>query len=361
VGGLAAGLLLGPAIAGRVLPQTWERVYVGGVPEREQRDTIDRDYQGRAIFLEQRLDAEGLASLREEHQAERMPAVTAWRDAVSAHQQPRQIAVAVAVGLMLLLVGAGGVSGRDGPTSWIAALSVGGWSAVVPGVAAFAVLRHLLDVDLAAAAAVAACVAIGPFVLTVIDRRSADLAEIGGHRLVRDAGRVASVLAIGVAAWAAWRHDGLETLAWVTPLAALPVGWALRLDRHPVAMAVRDRVLVPTVAASVALGVDLYDDFWFWPLLLLIIASADGRWIGATTGAMLLGQRQWLRTMRLMMGTMASGPTQIAVAAVVVQAGLIDGSLALAVAVGAITVEVSPPLRRAMSRHLSDMEDELRA
>ena len=40
IGGILAGVLLGPTIAGRFAPATWERVFVGGETERVERDRL---------------------------------------------------------------------------------------------------------------------------------------------------------------------------------------------------------------------------------------------------------------------------------------------------------------------------------
>ncbi len=147
---------------------------------------------------------------------------------------------------------------------------------------------------------------------------------------------------------------------WYTaPLGALVAGWFLPLQPGPLLLPLIDRALVPALAATVTVKIDLFIDFAFWPLLTLLLVSGDARWLGATVGAIVAGGRTWLRTMRLVMGSMACGPTQLAVAAVGVHVGALPPSIALALAVGAVMIEVTSPLRRSMALQLSEAEDEI--
>ena len=114
--------------------------------------------------------------------------------------------------------------------------------------------------------------------------------------------------------------------------------------------------MIPTLTASVAIWVDLLDDWSLWLVLIVLLLSGDGRWFGAFVGARLLGGRRGLRTMRLVLGSVAAGPTQLAVAAVAVFAGAIAPSVALALLLGAVLIEITAPTRRGMSRRIVQME-----
>ena len=91
--------------------------------------------------------------------------------------------------------------------------------------------------------------------------------------------------------------------------------------------------------------IDLFLHASLWPPLLLILLSGDGRWVGATIGALLPGGRPGLRTMRLVMPAMACGPTQIAFAALVLHEALLPEDLVLALVAGAVLVEATTPWR----------------
>ena len=74
---------------------------------------------------------------------------------------------------------------------------------------------------------------------------------------------------------------------------------------------------------------------------------------------MILGGRKNLRTMRLVLGSMACGPTQLAIAAIAVHTSTVDQNIPLALLLGAVIIEVTTPARRAMSRRLAQTEAEL--
>ena len=63
--------------------------------------------------------------------------------------------------------------------------------------------------------------------------------------------------------------------------------------------------------------------------------------------------------MRLVLGSMATGPTQLAVAAVAVHTWSITPPLALALLTGAVVVEISVPMRRSMAARLEEESDEV--
>ena len=140
------------------------------------------------------------------------------------------------------------------------------------------------------------------------------------------------------------------------PLAAVPLGW---LDKLPAVEATRrilGLVVVPAVTASVAVRIDLLGDLTPWPVLVVVLLSTDGRWLGAFTGAQVLGGRRGLRTMRLVMASTVAGPTQIVVAAIAISTWSIDMSFALALLLGAILIEVTGPARRSVAQRLTEDE-----
>ena len=90
-----------------------------------------------------------------------------------------------------------------------------------------------------------------------------------------------------------------------------------------------------------------------------LLLSGDGRWLGAVIGAVILGGRRGLRTMRLVLGSMAAGPTQLAVTAIAVHTRLIEPSLALALLLGAVLVETTATTRRGVARKIVEAEEQL--
>ena len=116
-------------------------------------------------------------------------------------------------------------------------------------------------------------------------------------------------------------------------------------------------MVVPALAALATARVDLHLHATLWMLLAVLILSGDGRWLGGVVGALVLGGRRALRTMRLLVGTMACGVTQLSVVALGLVIGLIDEPLGLALIAGALVIDVSGPMRRGVRRELEATEE----
>ena len=369
LGGAVAGIVLGPSIFGRALPGQFATLYVGGVEQQVELEHFVRRQQADAVAAEHAgAGPEQLAELADEQKQARDDLDTAWNEAKWADQRPlRAFTVAVVV---LTLLGAGSLGGRnDGqPRSLVASMSVGAWSAGLPGGLAFAAMYWAWHRPLPEAALVAAAVAIGPWVLTSIDRDAADQAELGGARMLQRAGLIATVLAIAAVGWGLWLHQGTAGLLLATPLLAAPLahhffpqkGSGVVFDGFgTVLRGWVERVLVPVLAGCVAIKIDLFAHFAVWPIVVLLLLSGDGRWLGAYLGAMVLGGRRSLRTMRLVLGTMACGPTQLAITALAIHTWSIPGEYAMALLLGAVLIETTVGARRSMARRLIQTEEEI--
>ena len=404
VGGAVAGILMGPAIFGRIAPDTFEKVFVGGFEQRQALDSLKRR-QGADILAAQAagLDEEAMIEMERRHRAERAPLEQKLREARWEDQRPLRIGVAIVVALTLLGAGRLGVREGDRRQGLGAPLSIGAWSSLLPGALAYVAMTWLWRHPPAPSLLAAAAVAIGPWALTSADRQSADEAEFGGAHMIQTAGRIASVIAIAAAVFALVMARGGPGLLWSLPLLALPIGWLLKKGSgvvfgaeaggrkrgresfseekgsgvvfrpeaeeaaQPGALrvagffsgAVLEAVLVPLLAACVGMKIDIFAYFSIWPLVVFVLLSGDGRWLGALMGALLPGGRRGMRTMRLVMGSMACGPTQLAVAAVAAHTWAVPESVPYALLLGAVYIEMSAPLRRIMARRLAQTEEEL--
>ncbi|MHC4416738.1 MAG: hypothetical protein ACYS0G_15825, partial [Planctomycetota bacterium] len=360
VGGVLAGIVLGPTILGRVLPDRYAQVFSGGTRQHQTlRELAGRQGADLVAAEQAGYDTEQMARLQERHAREHDEAENAWRAAQWLHQRPLRIFAFVLVALMLLGAGPVGVGRSPNGQSLVGPLSVGAWSAALPGGLAFFAMRWWWHQGVGESALVAAAVAIGPWVLTAIDRDAADQAEVGGARMVQTAGRIATGLALVAAGWGLWSAQGRTGLTMGAPLLAAPLGSILyRMDARWAGRAL-DNLLIPAVAASLAVKVDLYEDFAVWPIAVFLLLSGDGRWLGAFTGAMILGGRSGLRTMRLVLGSMAAAPTQLAVTVIAAHTSLIPPRFVLALLLGAVLIEVTTPGRRSMARRLIQTEEEL--
>jgi hypothetical protein len=362
VGGAIAGVILGPSLIGALAPTTFEAAFVGGAAERERVEEIDRRHEADRIATETLSpDPDALIKLEEKHREELAEPMREWRDAQWAHQRPLRIFAAVIVAMTLLGAGMLGVRERDRRQHPLSAISIGLWSALLPGGLACAAMIWFWQTSFTEAALTGGAVAIGPWALRGIDRDAANDAEFGGAHLIQAAGRLASMLAIAIVIWFLIAQRGNEGAILGVALLALPLGWLLEkvssspslLERAP------DTLLVPWLAALVGMKVHLYHDFTFWMLLALVILSGDARWFGAFLGAMLPGGRRALRTMRLVLGSMACGPTQLAIAALAAHAWAIDGRVTFGLLLGAVIIEATAPARRSMARRLVETEEEM--
>jgi len=117
--------------------------------------------------------------------------------------------------------------------------------------------------------------------------------------------------------------------------------------------------LIPALTAAVAIKINMYQHITLWALIVFVLLSGDGRWLGAYIGTMTLGGRRSLRSMRLVLGSMACGPTQLAVTAIALHVWLIPETLGLALLAGAILIEITTPMRRRMAAELTEAEAEI--
>ncbi|MBT8484656.1 MAG: hypothetical protein HKO59_10040, partial [Phycisphaerales bacterium] len=200
-----------------------------------------------------------------------------------------------------------------------------------------------------------------PWVLSHDDWTEADDAEFAGGRTLEHAGRVASLVALAAAAFALARSLGVAGLLWGAPLLALIAGWwipPVEGDARRWARGALSYGVVPILTACVALRVDLITHFTLAPVVLLVILSGDGRWLGAFAGATLPGGRGAVPGLRLVIGSMACAPTQLAVTLVGAHTGLLPEPVTLALLLGAIMLAVTTPARRRVGQWLRDGIDE---
>jgi hypothetical protein len=359
VGGLVAGFLLGPTILGRALPGTHEVLFRGGAAERialEEREHENEQFQ--FALREAGANAEAMNAITAQQGEETQPLRDALERAEDRDKQPLLAFTIVAVGALMLCTGLVSVPASEHKHSWASPLNIGGWSAIVPGSLA-AMLLWWGDEPLMAILLAASSVMIGPWALTSIDRKVADEVEWGGAHMIQNAGRVASALAIVVWLGALASKGGMTLMMMGTPIAAIVFGWlAPPIPGHWLRRAF-EHSAVPIVVACAAVRVDFIEDLAFWPALLFLLLSGDGRWMGAVIGATALGGRRGVRSMRLVLGSMAAGPTQAAVAAMGVQLGVIPDHLVIAILLGAALIEVSTPARRNVAQRLARTEQEI--
>jgi hypothetical protein len=355
VAGVAAGLMLGPTILGRVAPDLYSGVFDGGLEQARQLGQLSSQHGAERVAAHAAgATVETIGALERRQSAAIETATHLWRDARWTHQRPQRAFVAILAALTLSGAAAFAIPRSGRGTSVVTAVSVGAWSAALPGGIAWFMLRGPWQTGAVESMLVVAAVAIGPWALSRTDRDIADDAEADGARLVLVAGRVATLIAAGIVVAALVRAHGSIGLLWAAPLAAIPLGWMANWPAAEVARGALGLVIVPAVTATVAIRIDLLGDLRPWPVLILVLLSTDGRWLGAFTGAQILGGRRPMGTMRLVMASTAAGPTQIVVTAIAVSTWSIDTGLALALLLGAILIETTGPARRSVARRLEE-------
>lgn len=361
MGGIIAGILLGPTIMGRIpaIADIHESYFAGGAEQRRMLDETVRKQVAELLASEHAgTDLVVQRETAERYQIERQHLEAALHDARRRDQLPMRMLCAVAV--VLVLLGAGGWQRESQSTAgWIAPVSIGMWSAVLPGAVAYSCCRAWFGFDETASLFASAAVMIGPWTLRTADRAAADRAEIGGARTVEAAGRFASILAIATVSWAAWHSAGAEGLLIASPLMTIIISWLLPVALCRALRTAAVWVFIPMLAALTTVKIELLIHFSLWPILIFAILSGDGRWCGAVVGAILPGGRRLLRTMRLVLGSMACGPSQLAVTALALHNGLLPPELALGLLAGTALIEVTAPMRHRAARELIDLEGEI--
>ena len=103
LGGLLAGVLLGPSILGRIIPQEYEKWFTGAVAQRQAlSELVGRQGADLLVAEHARLPPEEIRSLREHHLAELAKAHGEWQQVHRDHQRPIRRA-AIAIGVLTLL------------------------------------------------------------------------------------------------------------------------------------------------------------------------------------------------------------------------------------------------------------------
>lgn len=367
IGGVLAGVLLGPTLLGRVMPVTYEHTFVGGVAQREQLQQLQGRYGADLLAAEHAgADSDVLEELRLAYRQQRIAAEHALMQARWDHQFSQRILAVTCI--VLVLLGSRAPTGRakrNVQHGLIAPMTIGLWAAALPGVLTVLAATWWWQQDATHAALLASAVMIGPWALTRVDRIAAEQTERGGSMLMHRAGHVATLVALATVIWSAWTLRHIEGVLWALPLLALAMSWlrpATPLFGSTAQRTIQSAlhfIVIPTLAASVAVKIELLSHFAFWPLLVLLILSGDGRWIGAVCGMVSLGGRRASHAMKLALGAMACGPTQLAVIAIVAHTWMLEMPLIYALLVGAVYIEISVPLRRWFNEELS-RQSELR-
>src|SRR5688572_29882062 len=136
VAGTIAGLLLGPSVFGRVFPERFESIFLGGLKEREAFDYA-RWLAANAPAAAQNLTDEGRRALIDQGRREVAAKEAALNAARLHHQRPLRAFAMFLVAALLLASWSRSVGARDRRQGWLTPVSIGLWSFALPAAAAY--------------------------------------------------------------------------------------------------------------------------------------------------------------------------------------------------------------------------------
>lgn len=345
IGGVLAGIVLGPAVFGSISSNLWESMFQGGQQSRQIVEQIERQQQSvLSSVVATGVDEVVLERLRADQQLELEQAVVAWKTQQWEDQRTLRNYVLVLVIVVLL----SGSLRRSviGKSTTATSLSVGVWAAIVPGGIIATASLYLWGTSVAESLAIGACLAAGPWTLTRWEQRAADGSEDGGAALMLRCGRVAWVVAGAAAIYSAWTVQQAMSLVWLLPLLLLPLCWSIPRTQLAWLTWLTDNAAIPSIVATTLVLIHPIEAFSFWPVIVVLLVSGDGRWLGGMFGLAILGGRSSVSTMRLTMPLVDAGVSQLCMASLLFGVGVLRPELALAAIIGVVFLELSAPMRR---------------
>ncbi len=342
--GVIAGVLLGPAVFGSVSHQYWEEVFRGGATAHVQYEKLERQQQADYLAAQELgMGNAMLSQLAADQQYELLEEEAIWADARWKDQRTLRD---YAILLILIIILSGHLRNSvRGTATPMMSLSVGVWAAIIPSGVTALVAIWMWDASIPSALALGACLGAGPWTLSRWERQAADDSEQGGASMMLRCGRVAWIVAGGVALYSAWQIQGLMSLVWLLPLLFLPVIWCTRPRNWRWLTLFVDYAAIPSVMATVLVLIHPLQSLSFWPILIVILFCADARWLGGIIGLGLLGGRNSENAMRLSLPLVDCGISQLCMTALLFGAGVLPASFALASIIGAVFLDRTASIR----------------
>ncbi len=358
LGGVVAGILIGPTIFGRILPDSFERLMLGAIEQRAGLQRLEREHTAYQLAAgharAEPADVESKQSVYEDHRAE---LEKQWRAAMFETQAVPRWTTLVLCGLVL--IGVRSQTGRNDRVQFFDSLNIGVWAAAIPAGCVLGACWLWGD-DLAGPGTILAMAGagVGAWRPTATDIAAANAIEIGATRLVERAASFAragaGIVLVVVAMRSKLATADASLMIFCGAMALLGTVIRPRDWGH-----VPTRIIIPILAGLAAARVEWLIDISFWPVVVFAVVSGDGRWIGAVLGTMVQGGRKPIRAMGMLLGIMAAGPTQLAVSAIGLSCELISPSIGSAMILGALLVDITEPARRMMAGRLAMIETQL--
>lgn len=344
LGGAVGGLLLSSLVLGAVAPSFWSDIFEGASSERvtyvalQHQQQIDR--AAATVLGIPELELKALAHSQAELLQREMTLVN---DAIWQNNAVTRIFCM----LLIVFILAGGAMRRHatGNPLHFSMLSVGVWSAIIPGGLLAALSYWLWGTSVTTSLAFGATLAAGPWTLQAWERTSADNSALHGASYMLQCGRVAWIVATSVALFVSWQIHGVMSLVWLAPLLLLPCVWMLPARNWWVLNMFVDYVAIPSVMALSLVSMNIGEEFSFWPTLVVILLCADGRWLGGIIGLGLLGGHSSEKSMKLAIPLVDAGISQMCMVALLSLSGVLPASFALAALVGVVFLECTVATR----------------
>jgi len=344
IGGVIGGILLGPAVFGSIAPDYWEGIFRGGELEHTQLVQLERQQHADVIAATSVGSNEiVLKQMQEEHHVNRTAAHNRWEEAKWNDQRTiRDYAIALVV---LILLSGSLRCNTKGTSTPMMSLSVGVWAAIVPGGCIAVIAYWLWDTQIIMAIALGACLGVGPWTLTKWEQRTADQSEESGSVLMLRCGRVAWIVASIAGIYAAWHIRGAMALVWLLPLLLVPCIWLIPPKKLRWLSVFVEYAAIPSVMATGLVLINPFESLQFWPILVVILLCADARWLGGMIGLGILGGRTISNAMRLSIPLVDAGVSQLCVAVLLWNVGVLTAPYAVAIIIGALFLELTSPMR----------------
>ncbi|MBL9120701.1 MAG: hypothetical protein JNL80_12400 [Phycisphaerae bacterium] len=352
--GVLVGILLGPGVAGRIIPDRWTSTFEGPPTLLAAATAASRERDALLFALGDPsvIGADSSEALATLERAAR-EADAAWSLARERH---RNAGGFVLLGLAaIVLLASGGATSVRAPVRrhqrteafvhalWWCAAGVGG-AALLLWVRGDA----LLTTGSCLIGAAACC---GPWCIGREDRLLAEGVVPEGGPLLEQSGRIANILALTLAAAALLLREELpHRAACLIVLCLLPIGWLVRMRLASVA----ERVALPALVAILCLSVEPFRDIGFLLPLAMYVVLEDARWIGGWIGLRLSERAGLTDAARITFASLTVEPLIVVFVAVGTVTGSLSPELAGSALLGATGIAILSKARRQVALHLAD-------